>query len=203
MSACLTTLYTPNYKNFAPIAIKSFEKFCERYDFNLAVYDSVFEEERHPSWNKLFAIQSCFNAYEYVFWCDIDSIYLDNEENFFSFNNLFHKKFVTYNDGNGICASHMFILNNEYNQKLIETALFLGDVKDNNRFNNPDPKWEQNTFKALLDHFHLPIEYFPKKTIINYDQDDFDVNTCFIHYHSISSQEREYRMKKTFDSFYN
>jgi len=204
MNLCLTTLYTKNYSNFALIAIKSFEKFCEKYDANIVVYDSLIDSNKHPAWNKLLAIQECFCNHDFVFWCDIDSLYIDNEENFFNINNLFHKHFVAYDDGNGLCASHLFIKNKDFNIKLIESLLFLGDVKDNNRFGNPDPKWEQNALKALLDHFNLPIDYFSKKTIINYDQkNDFDINTSFIHYHTISSAEKEWRMVSDFNLFYS
>lgn len=202
MSLCLTTLYTKNYSNFAPIAVRSFEKFCEKYDMNIVVYDSLLDDKKHPAWNKLLAIQECLFNHDYVFWCDIDSLYTGSEENFFSVDNFFHKHFIAHDDGDGLCTSHMLIKNKEYNKKLIDTLLFLGDVKDNNRFGNPYPKWEQNALKGLLDHFNLPIDFFSKKTIINYDQDDFDINTCFIHYHTIPSEEKEWRMKSDFKYFY-
>ena len=89
MNLCLTTLYTPNYNGFAPIAIKSFEKFCERYDSDIRVFDNVINKNWHPAWNKLFAIKECFKTHEYVLWCDIDSLYLDIDFDFYQINNLF------------------------------------------------------------------------------------------------------------------
>ena len=203
MNLCLTTLYTPNYNGFAPIAIKSFEKFCERYDSDIRVFDNVINKNWHPAWNKLFAIKECFKTHEYVLWCDIDSLYLDIDFDFYQINNLFHKDFVINTDGNGICTSHWLLRNSEYNNKLIDTLLFLGDVVDNNRFNNPDPKWEQNALRGLKDHFDIPMDYFLHKTVIEHDADRLEFNTAFVHYFCMSLEERVFKMKQMFDHFYN
>jgi len=203
VNSCLTTLYTPNYSNFAPIAIASFEKFCKRYNYNIKVFDDVIDKNLHPSWNKLLAIKECFKSYDSVFWCDIDSIYLDIDFDFHQINNLHHKNFVTSIDGNGLCASHLLLRNTEYNNKLIDCMLFLGDVKDNNRFNDPDTKWEQNCLKGLLDHFHIPVDQFLRGTVIEHNASAFQLNSSFVHYFCMSAEKRTFKMMEMFDSFYS
>ncbi len=203
MSFCLTTLYTPNYCGFAPIAIRSFEKFCEKYKSDLVVFDYLIDKNKHPAWNKLLAVKECFKKYESVLWCDIDSLYLDIDFNFFGLNNLFNKSLVVNSDGNGLCSSHMFVKRTPYNEKLIDTLLFLGDVKDNKRFNDPAPKWEQNSLKALQDHFDISIDYFLHSTVIEHDADRLQFNSFFVHYFCLSEEQRVKKMRHTFDSFYN
>ena len=204
MKVCLTTLYTDNFKSFAPLAIKSFEKFCEYNDFEIQIYDQVLDNNIHPAWNKLLAVKDCFLKHDYVLWSDIDTLFLNNKKSFLDMANISKESsFLCSSDWNGICSSHFFIKNNEYNNKLIDTLLFLKDVKDNDFFGKGyGAKWEQNCLKALLYHFNLNVSTFPENTILDCRVEDIKENTFFYHYCVLNNLERKFLMKNLYERLF-
>ena len=204
MKVCLTTLYTDNFKSFAPLAIKSFEKFCEYNNFEIQIYDKVFDQSVHPSWNKLLAVKDCFLKYDYVLWSDIDSLFLNNKKSFLDTANINEESsLLCSSDWNGICMSHFYIKNNEYNNKLLDTLLFLKDVKDNDFFGKGyGAKWEQNCLKALLYHFDLKVSTFPNDTILDCRVEDIKENTFFYHYCVLNNLERKFLMKNLYEKLF-
>lgn len=204
MKACLTSLYTNNFKDFAPIAIKSFEKFCEYNNFDIEIYDKVFNEAIHPSWNKLLAVKKLLSKYDLVLWSDIDSLFLNNQLNFLDQIKIEEdKSFLCSSDWNGLCMSHFLIKNNDYNNQLLETLLFLKDVKENDFFGiGYGPKWEQNCLKALFYHFHLKISTFPENTVLDCRIEKTKENTFFYHYCVLSNSERTFLMKTLFKELF-
>lgn len=187
MKSCLTTLYDDNFKSFAPIAINSFEKFCHINKLELAVYNKLFDNSIHPSWNKLIAIKKCFEQYDAAFWADTDSLFIGNQN---KLNELENSSFITNYDSNGICLSHFFIKNTDYNNKLIDTLLFLKDVKDDSKF-GIGKKWEQNTLKALMVYFNIEISYFKENTIVDFIYHNrYYENTYFYHFSTMDNHIR-------------
>jgi len=204
VKVCLTTLYTDNFKSFAPLAIKSFEKFCEYNDFEIQIYDQVLDNNIHPAWNKLLAVKDCFLKHDYVLWSDIDTLFLNNKKSFLDMANISKESsFLCSSDWNGICSSHFYIKNNEYNNKLIDTLLFLKDVKDNDFFGKGyGAKWEQNCLKALLYHFNLNVSTFPENTILDCRVEDIKENTFFYHYCVLNNLERKFLMKNLYERLF-
>jgi hypothetical protein len=203
MKMCLTTLYNKNFEKFIPYVLKSFEKFCEINSFDICVYDKLFDTDRHPSWNKLLAVKESFKKYDLIFWCDADSLFTGKNDNFLKINNFDCKSDLMVSfDGNGICLSHFLINNNEYNIKLIDTLLFLKDVKDDNSF-GIGPKWEQNTLKALIQHFDLKYSHLKQNVIMDIDWLTNSNDIFFYHYCCKSNELRNALIKKDYYILYN
>lgn len=204
MKVCLTTLYTDNFKSFAPLAIKSFEKFCEYNNFEIQIYDQALDKSIHPAWNKLLAVKNCFLKYDYVLWSDIDTLFLNNKKSFLDIADINKEtSFLCNSDWNGICTSHFYIKNNEYNNKLLDTLLFLKDVKDNDFFGKGyGMKWEQNCLKALFHHFNLNVSTFPDNTILDCRVENIKENTFFYHYCVLNNLERKFLMKNLYERLF-
>jgi len=204
MKICMISLYTENYKCFSTFAIKSFEKFCEINNFDLIIYDQLFDNSLHPAWNKLLAVKKNINNYDMIFWSDIDCLFVNKKDLFLSFlDSSLNENLICNSDWNGLCTSHFLIKNNEYNNNLIDTLLFLKDVKNDDVFGKGyGPKWEQNTIKALLNNFNLNISYFPDDTVLDFRMQQLKNNTFFCHFCALNNTERKVLMQKMyFDLF--
>lgn len=151
------TLYDENFESFIPYTLKTFDVFCEKYGFKPLYFNGLIDKSLHPSWNKLLAIVNAFNkGAEWVFWADADSLFIGKNSSFLNYNG----NFLINEDSNGICCSHILIKNTSYNKTLLETLLFLGDVKDETKFGK-GMKWEQNALKALQQHFVILTDALP------------------------------------------
>jgi|APGre2960657373_1045057.scaffolds.fasta_scaffold14997_4 hypothetical protein len=202
MKICLTTLYDKNFQNFMPYVSKSFEKFCDVNSFDIEIYNNMFDSSLHPSWNKLLAIKECFKKYDLVFWCDADSLFTGINENFLKMNNFNHQSnFMIASDENGICSSHILVKNTEYNLKLIDTLLFLSDVKNNDLF-GIGPKWEQNTLKVLIQHFNIKFQVMNKRSMKWTTPEMFHDDIFFFHYAVQSNDVRYEAIKNHFGKLY-
>ena len=166
MKYCLTTLYNKNFESFAPMVTKSFSKFCKLNDWDLVIFDKLIDNDIHPSWNKLLAVKKCFGSYDGVLWCDADSLFTGKSENFIN-TTIQSQSFVSNWDANGLCLSHFYMTNNDYNNRLIDTLLFLKDVNNDSHF-GIGPKWEQNTLKALTNYFNINYSLMKENTVIDY-----------------------------------
>lgn len=193
MKYCLTTLYDENFKIFMKNVLKSFERFCDINKIELKIFDSVLDKNKHPSWNKLLAIEKCLCEYDVVLWCDADSLFVQNYDNFFLKNDYNPEIYLMTNkDGNGICLSHFIMNNSQYSFDLIKNLLFLGDVIDDSMF-GIGPKWEQNALKCLFKNFKLrPIHFFKENTIVDYEfcKKTFP-STFFYHFSIMSNVKRK------------
>jgi hypothetical protein len=145
---------------------------------------------------KLLAVRSAFDkGFDFVAWADCDSLYLPTDLPFC------WQPFGTNWDGNGVCMSHFVLSKIAYHRQLIDTLLFLGDVKDASFFGIGD-KWEQNSFKALLQHFKIHYSLFPKGTVI-LSESDANETTEFFHYPGTSVINRYQLMKRKYEAVYS
>lgn len=201
MKFCLTTLYDENFNSFSSMVVHSFKEFCKINDFDLVVYTKLFDESIHPSWNKLLAIKKCFETYDCVLWCDADSLFVKNQTIFLQSLNL-DEDFITNSDSNGICLSHFLMKNTQYNQDLINTLLFLKDVKDDSKFGIGN-KWEQNALKALLQNFNIKHKTFNEHTVVDYIwHNKLYSNTFFYHFSNLDNKIRYSLIKLIFEKDY-
>lgn len=202
MKFCITTLYDDNFSKFAPYSIKTFETFCEYNNCNLEVYNKLFDDNLHPSWNKLLALKECFKKYDLVLWADADSLFTGIKNNFIQFNNFNAESslMVPYDD-NGICLSHILISNCQYNINLIDTLLFLKDVKDDSVF-GIGPKWEQNALKALTRHFNIKLQLMHPESSVDCTFNTFPRQFFFFHYPVMTNEYRYNTMKLHYERLY-
>lgn len=202
MKTCLTTLYDKNFDKFIPYVLKSFERFCEINSFDICVYNKLFDTNLHPSWNKLLAIKESFKKYDLVFWSDADSLFTGINENFLKMNEFNNQSnFMIASDENGICTSHILVKNTEYNSKLIDTLIFLKDVKNDDLF-GIGPKWEQNSLKALIQHFNIELQIMNKKSMKWTTHEMFHEDVFFFHYAVQNNEIRYETIKKHFEKLY-
>jgi hypothetical protein len=191
MKYCLTTLYDSSFSSFSTKVTKSFEIFCKINECDLITFNQLFDNSLHPSWNKLFAVKKCFESYDGVLWCDADSLFIGNPNNFFQ-ENVKNENFITNSDPNGICLSHFFMKNTKYNVSLIDTLLFLKDVKDDLVF-GVGKKWEQNALKALTNNFKIDVGVFKEHTVVDFiwHGKSYDT-TYFYHFSNLENHVRHF-----------
>jgi len=196
---CIVTLFDRNCVGYAPYALQSFRAFSHINGFELVYFDKLFLHGMEPPWHKLYAIKECFDrGYEWVFWADVDSIFIASEPLMFDKQHTL----VMNTDYWGICTSHFVIQNNYYNKGLLDTLLFLGDVKDESKFGE-GRKWEQNTLKALLMHFNIKIKPFPANFVSEPKFNRTESNTQFLHFAITSHDERNVLMPAYYSHYYN
>jgi hypothetical protein len=198
MKVCITSLYDEKYKDISSISLKSFEIFCEYNNSDLKIYSKLIDNFIHPAWNKLLAIKECLNTYDIVLWADIDSIFIPRKENFIKYNNFDEScNFMTSFDGNGLCSSHILMNRCDYNIKLIDTLLFLKDVKNDDIFGlGHGPKWEQNAMKGLIQHFNIKYQFMNDFTVTDYISSVLpNKNTFFYHFSAYEINQRYDLMK--------
>ena len=104
-------------------------------------------------------------------------------------------------DENGICLSHMLIKHTDYNLKLIDTLLFLKDVKNDNLF-GVGPKWEQNSLKALIQHFNINFEIMHERSMKWTTQEIFHSDVFFFHYAVQNNDVRYTTIKNHYEKLY-
>jgi len=178
-----------------PYAMETFEHFSKVHGFEVLAFDRVFSPKLHPSWNKLLAILSGFKrGYDWVFWSDADSLYIGNTPKL-----DYSNEFVTWGDANGLCMSHMLVKNTEYNRRLFEAMLVLGDVKDDSKFGK-GPKWEQNALKALRQNWDIPVAFLPPKYVGEpLFPDTLHPDNQFLHYAVMDNQKRLEMIKTEYE----
>ena len=187
---CICTLYDKNFESFIKYPIQTFNRFANIYGYDTIYFDKVFDPSLHPSWNKLYAILDCFNrGYQRVLWTDADSLFIGKKIEFSN------DDFITSSDSNGLCLSHMLVRNTVYNIKLLQTLLFLQNVKDDSIFGK-GLKWEQNTLKALLLNFNIPYTTFPRGFVKEPKYDACLDNSHFLHFAVTSIEERNISIPK-------
>lgn len=195
MNKVLITLYDYNFNKFMPYVLKSYKVFCMINSTDFMCWDELLNPKLEPSWNKLLAVKEAFKrGYETILWSDADCLYIDNTNKFPWYS------FGVNTDANGICLSHFVMKNTPYNNQLIDTLLFLGNVKDDSKF-GIGVKWEQNCFKALLENFDIKFEKFPCGTILQMGEEATQ-NTHFIHYSWMSNEKRYDLIRKKFEEIY-
>ena len=120
---CICTLYDQNFSGFIDPVLKSLSRFVKLNPrFELVVFRDLIDSTRSASWNKLLAIQECFDrGYEWVFWADADSLFIGTQALLF----VPKSDLTVSTDSNGICCSHMLVGNTIYNRRLLEMLYFL------------------------------------------------------------------------------
>lgn len=195
MKTCLATLYTSHFNGFINYTTSTFNTFCKIHNISFESCDKLIDLNLHPSWNKILYIKKCFEYYDRVFWCDADSLYIGNNQ----FKPIYDEYPLILNmDSNGICLSHFIINNTPYNQKLLDTLLFLGDVKDDTKF-GIGPKWEQNTLKAILENFSIDYKTFSPKIITDIFFESRTPDTFFFHYPIMENDKRTQLIKQHYN----
>lgn len=172
------------------MVLESFSIFGSKNNMEIIKFDSLIDSKYHPSWNKLLAISKCFEyGYDRVLWADSDSIYSNSATRLDSIVSN-HPLQISFDD-NGICMGHFLISNTDYNKQLIDTLLFLGDVKDPSLFGIGE-KWEQNCLKALSKHFPINYINLPNKFSIAYFYDSEILDTTlFLHFPVMNNLDRK------------
>lgn len=151
------TLFDENMRAHGELCVESMTRFG-RKDVQVLPFTSLIDHGRSPSWNKLIAVQcamQCVGADEWVMWVDADCVMCNPGSVPVRLADLSWASLVTSEDSNGICMCCFAIRNTVWAQRLLQTLLFLGDVRDDSQFGT-GRKWEQNALKAVLREFTRP-----------------------------------------------
>lgn len=73
---CIVMLYTPNIASYSKLTEKINRKYAKENGYDMVVFKDRFANDRAPQWDKVKAIEHCFNmGYKYVFWIDSDAYF--------------------------------------------------------------------------------------------------------------------------------
>lgn len=67
-------VYTPNIYDYCQHSIKNILHYAKKYGYNFIVYDTLFNTDVSPCWNKIAAIIKNLPDYKYVIWIDADAL---------------------------------------------------------------------------------------------------------------------------------
>lgn len=150
----LVTIATGDMQRVWNLASKTWTPYCEKHGYQLKCYSWLPLPKLHPSWNK---VQVVLNELEHnndpVWWIDADMTVARPD---IALESLVETdapiSFST--DWNGICAGMFRAQPCEFAVTLLKTALFCGDVAEDDDFGKGlGCKWEQNAFKLLIQSF--------------------------------------------------
>ena len=57
--------------------VRHFARYCRRHEYALEVQRTLLDPTRSATWNKVLFISRLLDAYDFVFWMDLDSLFTD------------------------------------------------------------------------------------------------------------------------------
>lgn len=77
MKTVIVSLHDDNYQAMADVVTPNFQEYADKWGYDLKIYDKPLDSSRHTYWSKVLAVQEQLETYDRVFWCDIDSVFVD------------------------------------------------------------------------------------------------------------------------------
>lgn len=153
----MTTVLTVAYGEIAPvweIAEKTWRPYCQRHGYILKVLGYLPAASLHPSWNKVKAVLDEIQCASGPVWCVDADMTVANPNHALENDTLKEKPVWFSSDWNGLCAGLFRVVPGVWQEWLLSTCLFCGDVANPDQFGHGlGCKWEQNAFKVLVREF--------------------------------------------------
>ena len=142
VNICVTTILIGNL-SYKPTAKKNHQKYCDKHGYKYVCLEEKLNDF-HPMWMKPDLLIKCLeDGYDYVFWMDGDSFFLNMDIKLEKFVDM-NVDFVATGDQNDIVnAGHLFFKNSEWSKK------FLNDWS---KFRTPMDHRTCEQFKLITTH---------------------------------------------------
>lgn len=192
--------YTNNISDVGKLTSERLKEYCyiNNYDFELFEYGN----ENISSWEKINICINCLKSsyHDYIVYLDADCLILNLDFDFYQLLN--DTNLSLSSDVYGICCGFFIMKNNEWTKKLLNIINFIKDVDFNKSlssttniggFNSLENKYEQNTFKVLLEYFpeiRSNIKTIPE-TIIQNPDSQFNKDAFIFHFWSFDWKYKE------------
>jgi len=141
------------------------KKYAELHDIKCTQFTSVFEETRHPAWQKVYALLKVMETAkeDYIIWLDDDVLFTNPDETFYSFIDTYGFRSSEMNcmlcedidTRTTLFNTGVFIFkNNDKSKEILESIWNLGDAMPMTLHGY---SWEQEVFNFYY-KFAYPIQ---------------------------------------------
>jgi hypothetical protein len=151
-SLTLVTLFDDVMAPVGRITSQVLREYARRHGYECRVHERSLDPDRHPAWSKLLAVRAAMKEKPgaWIMWVDADAVVVNHR---IRAETLVPKGFevVFGSDFNGLNSGIFLIRSSEWSLRFLDSVFFLGDLN-----HDPDgygPKWDQNTFKHVLQNF--------------------------------------------------
>lgn len=72
--AMVTLWHGAEFDRMAELVNPAKRRYCRDHGYDFLAYDRLFDGGRHPCWNKVLALQHALPTYDWLFWCDVDTV---------------------------------------------------------------------------------------------------------------------------------
>lgn len=200
----IVSLYSQNYKAVGQYSDWNKIKYANKHGYAIHLYDEVLDNNFHPAWSKILAVQKHINDYDWILWSDADSLIMDFNV---KLEDIIDNKFdfiicqdCQYDDNNKRLNTGVFLIKNSEWAKS-----FLNRLNPNNWLNHISnfPFWEQSALWYIIEQ-EKNIEVLDKIKILSpkvmnympYCMGFKDENYFILHFASCSFQEKLKSMEK-------
>jgi hypothetical protein len=215
-SIAIVSLHSHSMAEVAKISNENFCEYGKRWNYDVILYEQVLRPSRYPAWSKVPAILQTLstNLYDWVFWIDCDSLFMNLtiplQSRISEGLRIFQKdrlktqpiepfpSIIFASDFNGISTCSLFVRNCEWSKRFLEVIDFCGElaVVDPDGHGN---KWEQNTVKHFIKEFPelaSEVAMLPQEaTNYHYHAHDFSRGGFILHFPVLSNEARVCAMK--------
>lgn len=74
----IISLHDDNYRPMADVVESNFQEYADKWGHDLKIFRESLDTSRHTYWSKILAVKQTLEyGYDTVFWCDIDSVFVD------------------------------------------------------------------------------------------------------------------------------
>lgn len=156
MKVSIVSLYDKNYRGIGEVTSQITSRYAAAHGYQFILHKELLDDRLSPSWNKLVAIKRVLNTCDWAIWLDADAVIVNQQRSVESVIATFSEivSVAFSRDWNGLCMGVFLIKNDEWALHFINTLLFVGSLDQNkNRNYGEGEKFEQNSAKAILDHF--------------------------------------------------
>jgi len=171
MKVRIVMLYDDSYAEAGRISESVARAYALKWGCDFVCYRHALCQDLNPSWNKLLAVTLNLPYADWVLWLDADALIIRDDISPQSVIERFSwgRSMLVSLDKWGVCCGVFAIQNCAWSLVMLNAWIELGEEESGTYGKN---KWEQATFKALMDHFpafRRKIAFLPEWLINNRD----------------------------------
>jgi len=144
--AVLTAAIGDAYKPVVGVAIENKRKYCEKHGYDFICLEESLDSSRHPAWSKIKLCEKVLSIgkYQWVFWTDADSLFMDFATKLEEFIDEDYN-FIVGRESTYVNTGQFFLKNSP------ESFDFLKDIYEMTEFIDTYGWWEQGSIVKLLE----------------------------------------------------
>ncbi|MBL9171181.1 MAG: hypothetical protein JNN07_25845 [Verrucomicrobiales bacterium] len=186
----IVMLYDAQMACIGELTRPMWERYASRHGYGFVCFEKTLDPERPTAWSKVLAVQRVLEErHMAVMWVDADTLPMNQRVRV---DHLIPAAcdVAFASDFNGLNTGVFLIRSTSWSLEFLKAVYFLGDVR-----RNPDgfgDKWEQNTVKAVLQHFKgdwSKVAILPQ-SVMNSSLETFVPGEFLVHLGALSNRDR-------------